>query len=216
MMRCRLIFIFTGYYLAGGIISYIIAAVAALFANTSSFYGQYAVHPPAALPGWLSGKWPKVTSQVDMPSRFFTLRGLTCTGVSEVGDNYELTLWEYRFGWPLRCVSYCRANTVVSPSGAAEPINSQYKFWVDNVGTDHGVIDPFFKGKVRNQIKLLPITPVLSGFILNSLLFGTLLSLPFHGRVMVRTLLRKRRGACITCGYPAVNLEICPECGTRK
>lgn len=61
----------------------------------------------------------------------------------------------------------------------------------------------------------LPIIPLWSGFLLNTLLIATLLFGMINGYPLARSTLRRRHHRCPTCNYNCRNLHspTCPECG---
>lgn len=60
---------------------------------------------------------------------------------------------------------------------------------------------------------LLPTRPILSGFVLNSLLYAAVLWVVFVGVPASRRYIRLRRGLCPRCGYPIGASDRCSECG---
>ena len=57
-----------------------------------------------------------------------------------------------------------------------------------------------------------PDTPLLTGFVLNTLFYAALLWLLFLGPFNLRRHLRARRGLCLACGYPVGEAAVCTEC----
>ena len=84
---------------------------------------------------------------------------------------------------------------------------------------------PYREGGVRGGLPLptsmhngpwvtrLPIMPMWAGFAVNTLLYGAISGAVLFGPGMVKRASRRRRGACIGCGYDMVGLRTCPECG---
>lgn len=71
----------------------------------------------------------------------------------------------------------------------------------------------------------LPLHPIWSGFILNTILYAAILWVPFALFALrrgLRRVLRRRRGACLICGYDLRGTSGggggggCPECGWRR
>ncbi len=60
---------------------------------------------------------------------------------------------------------------------------------------------------------ILPLRPVLPGFIVNTLFYTALVFAPVVGARVVRRHRRAKRGRCIACGYELADLTACPECG---
>jgi hypothetical protein len=72
--------------------------------------------------------------------------------------------------------------------------------------------------------RALPLRPIPLNFAGNSLLFAAawwaVLTLPRAGWRIIVTRRRRRRGACLACGYshhglPATTTR-CPECGAQR
>jgi len=64
----------------------------------------------------------------------------------------------------------------------------------------------------------LPLRPIWSGLILDTLLFASVVALPVFGVPAMRRSRRRRRGLCVACGYPRPTpvssaAIACPECG---
>lgn len=65
----------------------------------------------------------------------------------------------------------------------------------------------------------LPILPMWSGFLLNTLLYGAVAGVVLFGPGAVRRAARRarrRRGQCEACGYDLAGLPRCPECGMNR
>jgi hypothetical protein len=59
----------------------------------------------------------------------------------------------------------------------------------------------------------IPLRPDWPGFAVNTVVYATglLLLAAIPGRI--RRWRRRRRGACLACGYASGGLAVCPECG---
>ncbi len=69
-------------------------------------------------------------------------------------------------------------------------------------------------GDLKNT--LLPIMPIWLGFSANTLLYGALAWGVLFAPGVVRRWRRRRRGACVGCGYDLKGIApggVCPECG---
>ncbi len=64
-------------------------------------------------------------------------------------------------------------------------------------------------------VRVLPLAPVLPGFLMNTLFYAVILWLLWSTPFATRRLIRKRRGRCVRCGYDLRHAEheACPECG---
>lgn len=60
---------------------------------------------------------------------------------------------------------------------------------------------------------ILPLRPVIRGFAVNSLVYGSILLAVGLTRVAVRASMRKRHGLCPACAYPRGSSPVCTECG---
>ena len=67
----------------------------------------------------------------------------------------------------------------------------------------------------HENLRLLPLRPLPLGFMVNTLLYATVLWLLIPGPFALRRLIRVKRGCCPTCGYPKGESAICSECGNE-
>ena len=67
-------------------------------------------------------------------------------------------------------------------------------------------------GLTSRRHQLLPLDPVLPGFLLNTLVYASLPALVLMA-AHLRAHRRRQRGHCPACGYPVAGLPTCPECG---
>jgi hypothetical protein len=61
--------------------------------------------------------------------------------------------------------------------------------------------------------RVLPLWPIWSGFLLNTLFYAVALWLLICGPFSLRRLIRVRRGLCPKCTYPMGASDVCTECG---
>jgi len=146
-------------------------------------------------------------------------RSLGCTGIHIAGEppsEVDVSWCEYfsiwRAGWPLRSLEGAeygeegvrgdewvqpRIIMLWSPFGLEED-------WPFRVPT------------------YLPLQPIWSGFLINTILYAALLWLLIAGPFVLRRLIRLKRGRCPKCGYdlrgqpPEVGAAGCPECGWNR
>jgi hypothetical protein len=59
----------------------------------------------------------------------------------------------------------------------------------------------------------VPLTPIWTGFVVNTLCYATTLWLLFAFRFTLRRWNCTRRGLCGACAYPIGTSSICTECG---
>lgn len=80
------------------------------------------------------------------------------------------------------------------------------------------ITDPPITSLTREE-RVIPFIPILSGFLINTLLFAGALAIPVESLVAIRNFIRRRRrarrGRCPSCNYNFTNLDSdrCPECG---
>jgi hypothetical protein len=65
----------------------------------------------------------------------------------------------------------------------------------------------------ETEPQYLPTGIMLPGFLLNTLLYAAILSLPVCGSFLLRRFVRVKRGLCPACVYPMGNSAVCTECG---
>ena len=61
--------------------------------------------------------------------------------------------------------------------------------------------------------RAIPLRPIWLGFAVNTLFYAAVLWLLIPGPFALRRFIRRRRGLCPGCGYPAGGSEVCSECG---
>ncbi len=69
-------------------------------------------------------------------------------------------------------------------------------------------------GQASRQIVFLPVIPIWSGFIINTLIYALLLWPLLFGPFKVRRALRRKRWLCVKCAYPVGTSPVCTECGS--
>ncbi len=62
-------------------------------------------------------------------------------------------------------------------------------------------------------MRLLPLQPIWSGFLVNTLLYAAVLWLLWGGPFRLRRFIRVKRGLCPKCTYPMGESDVCSECG---
>ncbi|MFG0329682.1 MAG: hypothetical protein ACF8PN_07270 [Phycisphaerales bacterium] len=67
-------------------------------------------------------------------------------------------------------------------------------------------------------VRPIPYAPVWPGFALNTAFYGAAWYGVLFAPGVVRRSLRRRRGACVGCGYDlrATETGVCPECGAGE
>ena len=100
-----------------------------------------------------------------------------------------------------------------SYDGSCDPQN-QWRV-LDNVygiKIDHS--DLLSNREISHQ-RFLPLRPIWSGFIINTLFYGALVWLVVLGSFVLRRFLRSKRGLCKKCAYPLGTSSVCSECGAN-
>ena len=64
------------------------------------------------------------------------------------------------------------------------------------------------------HVRVLPLAPMWPGFAVNTIFYATVLWLLHYGPfVLLRRVIRQRRGLCPRCAYPMGESAVCTECG---
>lgn len=92
--------------------------------------------------------------------------------------------------------------------------NSIKQDWIRE--TTHGIsidsLNDVSNREIGNQ-RLLPLRPIWSGFIINTLFYGVIVWLVVLGPFVLRRFIRARRKLCRKCAYPIGTSMVCTECG---
>ena len=66
--------------------------------------------------------------------------------------------------------------------------------------------------------ELQSLTPIWTGFAINTIFYAALLWMLWLSPFVVRRLIRRKRGRCIKCGYDVSHAphNSCPECGWKQ
>lgn len=100
-------------------------------------------------------------------------------------------------GWPFRAMRY-------------------WWTWYDASGGQPTVL-PFHAIELsvdnRELRTAIPLHPIFAGFAINTFFYATILWLFVRGPVVLRRVVRRRRGRCPACGYPVGVSAVCTECG---
>lgn len=80
-------------------------------------------------------------------------------------------------------------------------------------GLDAGQLSSGARTLLSGTAGLLPIEPLMPGFIVNSLGYAVIVCITARLFISQRRRLRLRRGRCPQCGYELESLGLCPECG---
>ena len=61
--------------------------------------------------------------------------------------------------------------------------------------------------------RVLPLRPLWPGSAVNTIFYALVLGLLVYGTLVLRRILRYRRGLCPACAYPMGESPTCTECG---
>ncbi len=118
---------------------------------------------------------------------------------------------EWRVGWPLRCLA---RHTWLS-FGKNIPSGHTFTSGMDEKGlvllSQNGMFADL-------RERRLPIEPVWHGLIVNTLFYSAALWMLTLGPFTARRFIRRKRGACIKCGYDLRGKlwSGCSECGWQR
>ncbi len=111
-------------------------------------------------------------------------------------------LQHVRAGWP--CLAF-EGGSGRPPAAPAPPV--QY-FNAIEVDSEAGIPLP-----ANESRRLVPLAPIWSGFVINTLFYAGLIWCLTAGPFVARRALRRRRGRCLKCAYPIGDRDVCTECG---
>ena len=155
---------------------------------------------------------------IPLIAKYFTMQpeGSHFAGHINLGTSYKRQFasrsardpWDYKLvvrieaGWPMRSLAGAHLS-----DRNDQAIESWYST---------AIINPWLADN-EQAFNFIPYRPMWLGFALNSLLYATILWIPF-APFALRQVLRRRRGACMQCGYDlrgAVSAG-CSECGCGR
>ncbi|MGH7130850.1 MAG: hypothetical protein ACREJO_02765, partial [Phycisphaerales bacterium] len=130
--------------------------------------------------------------------------------VPVTGSPHSQQVFEIATGWPLIAMRarLHDAFWMAPPPLAGPPYQAMDGIQVST----HWVING---GSRAGQARALPLTPLWSGFAVNTVVYAVLWSVALVGFAAWRRSRRKRKGACEKCGYDlsGQTQSGCPECG---
>ena len=117
-------------------------------------------------------------------------------------DYYVLSEW--RIGVPAKALSY---DSYVHIEREGGPISTTRLL-------EHAIpAPPSWRTRWGRDRLAFPAHPIWPGFAINTLFYATILWLLILGPFALRRLIRRKRGQCPACGYPAGESAVCSECG---
>ena len=81
-----------------------------------------------------------------------------------------------------------------------------------------GIATSFPSERPSWGVRILPLRPIASGFLYNTIFYAVPLWVLVTGPFALRRFIRTKRGLCVKCGYDlkGAEHEVCPECGTEQ
>lgn len=111
------------------------------------------------------------------------------------------------FGFPIPCLWY----RVVSQARGNASVGATIEHGYHIRGTPNA--------RATGSFIVLPLRPIWSGLVLNSVAFAGFWWAALAGPSAARRNLRRRRGRCLACGYDLRDIpreQPCPECGAPR
>ena len=209
-MRWRAVRV-TTLLLSCGILSLAVGWACALWAPDTPFPEQTVVAPGTLrYPRSVPSDWPEPF--LSQRSRSF---GSSFLGAAAHVEPGEITKYDhtnavgqsvFQYGWPLRTLEYEARLYMLHPPPpppAPHPIH-----FVGDAGQVPSSLVPS-----EHRLRRLPLRPIWTGLVVNTLVYAATLWLLIAAPVVLRSFLRRRRCLCPSCGYPAGASRVCTECG---
>ncbi len=206
--------------LAGAVVNAAVAWGCALWSENNLWFSETTLSAAKAWPAYLvDANWPPPYIAVRREGLGFGVSVIQIT--SEVPPDDHLKPWEemsdfgqlviYKYGWPLRGLQW-------ESYGSRGPrAMALVRDAASEAGWRLGLECPSFVPIRRDGwLRRIPVTPILSGLVVNTLFYATLLWFLIPGPFALRRLrrfLRVRRGLCPKCAYPMGDSAVCTECG---
>ncbi len=121
------------------------------------------------------------------------------------------TVWhEYVYGWPMLSMGLLTENDHQIRDGSGALLNQPRP---DR--TLRGIVLTPSTPIVRRWANI-PLGVIWPGFVGNAGLYSAILALLAYAGRTLRRSVRRRRGRCLECGYPAGASPVCTECGGAR
>ncbi|RMH28201.1 MAG: hypothetical protein D6692_06585 [Planctomycetota bacterium] len=114
-------------------------------------------------------------------------------------------------GWPF-CSTFVD-RPAVSHTPDEQLLEEFWPIYSAAAGLRQGVKAPDWWPKAEGVYRL-PVTPLWGGLVTNSMIFAAFYFLPGTLFRIARQRHRRKRNACLNCGYDFGTLSPCPECGS--
>jgi hypothetical protein len=112
--------------------------------------------------------------------------------------------WKNSSGWPMRSMCCWVENLGGYPSSNATSTRGPLRLvWGWNP----------FKVRLGPDAKVLPLRPIWSGFIINTIFYAVLVASLVSAFQKLRSRRRMRKRLCPRCAYPVGASPVCTECG---
>ena len=212
------------FLLLGAVLNVAVAWACALWSTQQSYLSVEEIDVPQAWPSYLEELgWPAPTSAVWLQG-FGTSDG--SVGVTEIeisgGDpdaswrrsgpgtgKTFVSLMVRRFGLPARALQWETHGVRAGPR-SMEIVRAAASAAGLRTGID---VSEQVGARIKGEMRCLPLTPIWPGFALNTFFYATVLWLFVRGPVVLRRMIRRRRGLCPACGYLVGVSPVCTECG---
>jgi len=199
-------------------------------AYTGATWRQTSLPGPHDWPVAVPAGWPSKASRADIRTTLGTTQDIRIAGESLwvrgsgvlQGHGVEYRVEDYRHGWPRRSLRY---GAIWEVEIAPVALGPHFKFIAPStfIGRLYqGHYPPRWmtpQNSPRFMMPMIPLFPIASGFITNTLIYASVLWLAFAAPRVLRTSRRRRRGQCLACGYELAGLapgSVCPECGHER
>ncbi len=147
-----------------------------------------------------------LTAQEIPPALDRSAKALLRSASVTVDARYDTWLIEY--GWPWRCLSA----RITVMQDATDTSNAEV-VWGLRLGASRKA-----SGEDKLGIGVLPLRPLLGRWLAGIVACWILIFIGYWSICSAVRWSRRRRGACIHCGYPQTGLVLpcCPECGAMS
>ncbi len=187
----------------GAVLSVLLASAAAWYTTVETVSSE-----PGDAADWFAAVHPEAMRQFEevewIDAHGFGRRVLLVGGWVHPRPGYREYL-RHEAGWPWPALE-----------ATVEMVDRRVQTLEGGFMQDDGRIIAINEGRpLAETQRLLPWRPAWPGFVLNAAVFGVVGWLLSGGPLLIRRVLRIRRGACPRCGYDrrATTEKRCPECG---